>query len=92
MRLFVRVIGKVLRLVGISSPEDSPHKTRQCFRSAILAKANPPPENSERFGEKLIEMTQLWERIGPELGNENGTLWRWLFAQECFSSAPFFLA
>jgi hypothetical protein len=36
MRSVVRVIGKVLRLVGISNPEDSVIKPFRCLRSTIL--------------------------------------------------------
>jgi hypothetical protein len=37
MRPIVRVIGKVLRLVGISSPEDSAPKPITAVASAFLA-------------------------------------------------------
>jgi hypothetical protein len=39
MRPIVRVIGKILRLVGISSPEDSHPKACDSLRSTFLAHA-----------------------------------------------------
>jgi hypothetical protein len=43
MRPIVRVIGKVLRLVGISSPEDAAPKASAASDPPSWRTTNPPP-------------------------------------------------
>jgi hypothetical protein len=47
MRPIVRIIGRVLRLVGISSPEDSVIKPAAASDPPSWRKQNPPPTKPE---------------------------------------------
>jgi hypothetical protein len=52
MRPFVRVIGKVLRLVGISSPEDSLIKPVTASDPPSWRKPNPRPAGPEKLSDR----------------------------------------
>ena len=52
MHTFVRVIGKVLRLVGISSPEDTLIKPAAASDPPSWRKPNPPLVGAKEVGEE----------------------------------------
>jgi hypothetical protein len=52
MHPFVRVIGKVLRLVGISSPEDTLIKPAAASDPPSWRKPNPPLVGAKELGEE----------------------------------------
>jgi len=56
MRPVVRVIGKVLRLVGISSPEDTLIKPAAASDPSSWHKPNPPLAKPDNWGGDLTMM------------------------------------